>query len=276
MRHYNLDVYEAERHYALSAGDELDTEEEDDRPENGSCRSFFDMRQRALVGLDQMSAFKVVVQGVRRKLGERNARGSVLYSELEDALNRYCRLLEADMQRFASLHETLQEAADKQHQPVATPATPGAGAALAASRALLAEGMREIAVVLLACGEMQRRALDLKMTAQLSIRSIAEAEEDVPPLVSFSKFGDFLEEALAVSNQLRRKHEDLHQQRMRAMTIAVEVATARGGSVGSASSASPRRRAGAGGERHTPRSGSAIADAALSVANMSGNSAPAA
>lgn len=257
MRHYNMDVEEAERNYS-SFGDELEVE---DGPKNGSCRSFFDLRQRSLVGVDQMSAFRIVALGVLRKL-RTNVKGSVLYSEVEDALNRYCRLLEADMQKFASLHETLQEAATRQTQSSGS-ATASAGtsagaagkrgqtqsgvsansagaASLAAARSILSDGMREIAVVLLACGEMQRRALDLKMSAQ---RSIAETDEDVAPLLSFSRYADFLEEALAVSDQLRRKHEELQQQRIRAMERAVEARAA--GAASAPSSVSPRRPASA-------------------------------
>merc|ERR1712194_440394 len=207
-------------------GDELEEEEDD-----GACRSFFDLRQRCLVGLDQGSAFRVVALAAVRKL-RTNVKGSVLYSEVEDALNRYCRLLEADMQKFATLHETLQDAAERKDGGPALPHE---------SRKTLTEGMREIAVVLLACGEMQRRALDLKMGAQ---RSIADSFADTPPLVSFAKFADFLEEALAVSDQLRRKHEELQQQRMRAMASVAEArckAQRQDQSSQAAHSASPRK-----------------------------------
>merc|ERR1712194_220149 len=166
-------------------------------------------------------------QAAVRKL-RMNVKGSVLYSEAEDALNRYCRLLEADMQKFATLHETLQDAAETKALPHE-------------SRKTLTEGMREIAVVLLACGEMQRRALDLKMGAQ---RSIADSFADTPPLVSFAKFADFLEKALAVSDQLRRKHEELQQQRMRAMASVAEArckAQRQDQSSQAAHSASPRK-----------------------------------
>lgn len=207
MRLYNADVEEAERNYQPGV-DELELEDE----EPDSCRSFFDLRQRTLIGMDQMSAFRIVALGVLRKF-RTNAKGSVLYSEVEDALGRCFRLLDADTQRFASLHETLRDAADKQDRPDRANNS-AAVAALDTAKSILLECMREIAVVLLACGEMQRRALDLKMSAQ---RSISESRVDVPPLVSFSKFADFLEEALAVCDQLRKKHEELQQQRMRAM-----------------------------------------------------------
>merc|ERR1712194_109948 len=95
------------------------------------------------------------------------------------------------------------------------------------SRKSLTEGMREIAVVLLACGEMQRRALDLKMGAQ---RSIADSFANTPPLVSFAKFADFLEEA--------------QQQRMRAMASVAEArckAQRQDQSSQPAHSASPRK-----------------------------------
>lgn len=227
MRLFNVDVEEAERNYSPSIDDEAEFEEE---LESDPCRSFFDLRQRTLTGMDQMSAFRLVALGAVRKL-RTNLKGSILYGEVEDALGRYFRLLDADMQKFATLHETLRDAADKQDpKAVASKAAFGSNKppaavkeALSQAHAILLDAMREIAVVLLACGEMQRRALDLKVTAQ---RSIAETHEGVPPLVSFSKFADFLEEALAVCDQLRRKHEDLHQQRMRAMASAAEARSA--------------------------------------------------
>lgn len=211
MRLHNSDVDEAERSGPHDHDeDELEFEEEE-------VESFFDLRQRTLVGMDQMSAFRIVALGVLRKL-RTNLKGSVLYGEVEDALGRYFRLLDGDMQKFASLHETLRDAADRQ-DPKATGAE---RTALAAAQSILLEAMREIAVVLLACGEMQRRALDLKMMAQ---RSISE-QRTGPPLISFSKFAEFLEEALAVCDQLRRKHEELHQQRMRAMAGVAEARVA--------------------------------------------------
>jgi len=242
MRCYNLDVDEADRRFAAPELDPdllLDLERrswDDPEAHAASCYSFFDLRQRTLVGLDQLSAFRIAAQGALRKL-RTNVRGSVLYGEVEDALNRYCRVLDLDMQTFASLHETLQEAARKQAQFQAASNSPAA-AALALARSTLSEGMREIAVVLLACGEMQRRALDMKMNAQ---RAIAESAEDGGALVSFSRFADFLEEALAVSEQLRRKHEELQQQRMKAMASAVEARAAVGISGAIASASSPRR-----------------------------------
>mmetsp|Transcript_97295 Transcript_97295/g.261376 ORF Transcript_97295/g.261376 Transcript_97295/m.261376 type:complete len:274 (-) Transcript_97295:39-860(-) len=224
MRLHNADVDEADRGQPIDF-DGSDCEEE-------GVESFFDLRQRVLVGMDQMSAFRIVALGVLRKL-RTNVKGTVLYGEVEDALGRYFRLLDADMQKFASLHETLRDAADKYDPSNAggvsggttiTPrGTSSVASALAAASAILLEAMREIAVVLLACGEMQRRALDLKMTAQ---RAITESRERVAPSVSFSKFVEFLEEALAVCDQLRRKHEELHQQRMRAMAAAADARVA--------------------------------------------------
>merc|ERR1719356_259479 len=116
--------------------------------EEDIIRSFFELRQRALVGMDQVSAFLIVALGLLRKL-RTNAKGSVLYGEVEDALGRYFRLLDADMQKFATLHETLREPADK-----ASLNADGCKEAVAASqtaRALLHNGMKEIAAVLLAC-----------------------------------------------------------------------------------------------------------------------------
>lgn len=260
MRLYNSDVDEAER--LLATGYEREHEAEDGGED--AAGSFFDLRQRTLTGIDQMSAFRIVAMGLLRKL--RTCRVTVLYSEVEDAIGRYFRLLDADMQRFASLHEVLKDLADKQAQSVhmkpsasegalpsmlsrapraasssavlsstSTPAGLGRGA-LEMAKALLLEGMREIAVVLLACGEMQRRALELKMSAQ---RAISDHRIGSPPAASFSKFADFLEEALAVCDQLRRKHEELQQLRMRAMASATEARLAAAAAGGSGAQPSP-------------------------------------
>mmetsp|Transcript_103191 Transcript_103191/g.291380 ORF Transcript_103191/g.291380 Transcript_103191/m.291380 type:complete len:246 (+) Transcript_103191:155-892(+) len=197
---YNADVDESERNYRKQ--DDLAGEEDDDDDnDDGVRRSFFDLRQRTLLGLDQLPAFRVVALGLLRKL-RTNLRGAILYGEVEDAMARYFRLLDNDMQRFASLHETLRDAADKLPQ-----------------EGLLLDGMREIAVVLLACGEMQRKALDLKLSAQ---RSASMSDVAVPPLASFERFAIFLENALAVSDQLRKKHEELQQLRMRAWASAMD------------------------------------------------------
>eukprot|EP00930_Biecheleria_cincta_P015804 TRINITY_DN13055_c0_g1_i1.p1 TRINITY_DN13055_c0_g1~~TRINITY_DN13055_c0_g1_i1.p1 ORF type:complete len:237 (-),score=69.74 TRINITY_DN13055_c0_g1_i1:275-985(-) len=234
MRLYNSDVEEADRIYQ----EDLDifeplaglAEAESDAAEgDGACKSFFDLRQRTLIGMDQMPAFKLVALGLLRKLRS-HLRGSVLYSELEDALGRYFRLLDSDMQRFASLHETLRDAADKQEATVRG-VSAEASSAHTAGMALLHEGMREIAVVLLACGEMQRQSLDLKMAAQ---RSIADSCEGFPPVASFEKYAEFLDEALSLSEQLRRKQQELQQQRIRAMEKITEakLASAQAGATG--------------------------------------------
>eukprot|EP00928_Gymnodinium_smaydae_P021406 TRINITY_DN18349_c0_g3_i1.p1 TRINITY_DN18349_c0_g3~~TRINITY_DN18349_c0_g3_i1.p1 ORF type:complete len:264 (+),score=81.56 TRINITY_DN18349_c0_g3_i1:75-794(+) len=212
MRLYNSDLDEAERVRAASPEGCGDSDE--DGADGEPCRSFFELRQRTLVGMVQVPAFRIVVLGLLRKL-RMNTRGSVLYGEVEDALGRYFRLLDGDMQRFATLHETLREAADRQ-AAVLESGTSAASAGAATAQQLLHDGMREIAVVLLACGKMQKRALDLKMAAQ---RSIAETPTG-PAAVSFSRFADFLEEALAICDQLRRKHEELQSQRMKAMAVS--------------------------------------------------------
>mmetsp|Transcript_86634 Transcript_86634/g.249970 ORF Transcript_86634/g.249970 Transcript_86634/m.249970 type:complete len:318 (+) Transcript_86634:145-1098(+) len=246
MRLYNIDVDEAERASGPSLDDDDDVEFEDDvQDPSEPCRTFFELRQCTLGGMDQMSAFRLVALSVVRKL-RMNLKGNILYGEIEDALGRYFRILDADMQKFAALHEILRDAAEK-HDPKASAAAFAAakrcgsvGAKVVAEAVIAIEGahasfldaMREIAVVLLACGEMQRRALDLKMGAQ---RVIAEHREGCPCMVSFSRFADFLEEALAVCDQLRRKLEELHQQRIRAMALAAEArcsATAAGSDAG--------------------------------------------
>jgi len=205
---YNADVDAAERNFVPTDEEEeaeFDGEEDIDPP-----GSFFDLRQRTLVGMDPMPAFRIAALGVIRKM-RFNHKGSIWYGEAEDALGRFFRVLDAESQKFASLHETLRDAAEKK---------PGSSGAIApCAQAILQEAMREIAVVLLACGQMQRRALDLKVSAQ---RVISECRHGSPPLVSFSKYADFLEEALAVCDQLKRKHEELHQQRMRAMASSAD------------------------------------------------------
>jgi len=211
---YNADVDEAER-----VRSPYNEEPVDEDGLSDTCQTFFDLRQRTLVGMNENPAFRVVALGLLRKL-RTNQRGTVLYGEVEDALGRYFRLLDADMQRFASLHEVLNETAEKQSR---TESRPVVKEAAAATVGLLQQGMREIAVVLLACGEMQRKALDLKMSAQ---RSIAESDELEPPLVSFGTFAEFIEEALAVSDQLRRKREELQRLRMKAMESVVGTSTA--------------------------------------------------
>jgi hypothetical protein len=212
---YNADIEEGERIYLQDADEREERESGDD-----NRRSFFELRQRALVGLDQFPAFRIVSFGLLRKL-RTNHRGPVIYPELEDALGRYFRLLDGDMQRFATLHETLRDAASKFDGSGATaPPATGASGPVGVAQTLLHDGMREIAVVLLACGEMQRKALDLKMSAQ---RAVSASDSDLEkPVASFVRFAEFLAEALAVSDQLRRKHEELQQLRMRAMASVVD------------------------------------------------------
>eukprot|EP00927_Polykrikos_kofoidii_P039880 TRINITY_DN34179_c0_g1_i1.p1 TRINITY_DN34179_c0_g1~~TRINITY_DN34179_c0_g1_i1.p1 ORF type:complete len:281 (+),score=45.55 TRINITY_DN34179_c0_g1_i1:299-1141(+) len=212
---YNADVDESERN---ERHDDLCDEQNGD----DECRqSFFDLRQRTLLGMDQQSSFRVVCLGLLRKL-RTNLRGAVLYNEVEDALGRYFRLIDSDMQRFASLHETLLHGVGRLENSSGGRVSVSSGAdgsSVAAAITLFHEGMREIAVVLLACGEMQQRALDLKMSAQWSA---SQSDGGSPPLASFSRFAEFLEEALAVSDQLRRKHEELQNIRMRAMASMVD------------------------------------------------------
>eukprot|EP00434_Breviolum_minutum_P014097 symbB.v1.2.012430.t1/scaffold849.1/size158081/13 len=222
MRLCNADVDEAERNPA-EFEDFDEPEDEDGGDGGGSSKSFFDLRQRTLSGMDLMPAFRVVVLGLARKL-KNNTKDSILYSEVEDALGRYFRVLDADMQRFANLHEILRDAADKGGAAAAGYAA--SSAVLGTHNAgvgLLHEGMREIAVVLLACGEMQRQCLDLKLDAQRSIATSAKT-----PHISYSKYADFLDEALALCDQLRRKHEELQQQRIRAMAKLTEAKLAAG------------------------------------------------
>eukprot|EP00747_Dinoflagellata_sp_TGD_P183541 gnl/TRDRNA2_/TRDRNA2_38481_c0_seq1.p1 gnl/TRDRNA2_/TRDRNA2_38481_c0~~gnl/TRDRNA2_/TRDRNA2_38481_c0_seq1.p1 ORF type:complete len:416 (+),score=102.98 gnl/TRDRNA2_/TRDRNA2_38481_c0_seq1:66-1313(+) len=181
--------------------------------ESQSGVSFFDLRQRTLAGIDQLSAFRIVALGLLRKL-RGNLHSTVPYGEVEDALGRYFRLLDSDMQKFATLHETLRDASEKPSG--IKDGAAGAGTPLGIMR----DGMREIAVVLLACGEMQQRALDLKMGAQ---RSLASSDGITPPTVSFTCFAEFFDEALAICDQLRRKHEELQQLRISAMASVAEV-----------------------------------------------------
>eukprot|EP00405_Crypthecodinium_cohnii_P034974 CAMPEP_0206534066 /NCGR_PEP_ID=MMETSP0325_2-20121206/5330_1 /ASSEMBLY_ACC=CAM_ASM_000347 /TAXON_ID=2866 /ORGANISM="Crypthecodinium cohnii, Strain Seligo" /LENGTH=289 /DNA_ID=CAMNT_0054030811 /DNA_START=101 /DNA_END=970 /DNA_ORIENTATION=- len=255
MRLRNSDLDEGDRGGGGAEFDENEFESED-----GPVESFFDLRQRTLVGLDSACAFRIVAPSLLRKLRE-NKRGTLLYAEVEDALGRYFRLLDADMQKFANLHETLGEAVAKYESGTSTAAANSAEAAASnsastrskslggnngspvavkAARAILVEAMREIAVVLLACGEMQRRALELKMTTQ---RAMAESNDGVIAYVSFTKCVDFFEEALHFCDSLRKKHEELHHQRMRAMATAAEARVASsasgGGSGGSSAAASP-------------------------------------
>jgi hypothetical protein len=210
---YNADIDEAERNHVSE-----DLEEDDIFEACSPHQSFFDLRQRTLLGMEQLPAFRVVALGLLRKL-RTNKQGSVLYGEVEDALGRYFRLMDADMQRFVSLHETF---GDMSGQPILQVAP--------AARTLVKDGMHEIAIVLLACSEMQQKALDLKLGCQ---RSIAENEEDGCPIVSFQTFAGFIEEALAVSDQLRRKHEELQQLRLKAMERVVDAKVAAASSSGS-------------------------------------------
>ncbi|CAJ1367270.1 unnamed protein product, partial [Effrenium voratum] len=136
MRLCNADVEEAERNHQES----LDDFDEAGQDEDG-CRSFFDLRQRTLSGMDLMPAFRIVVLGLLRKL-KNNTKDCILYSEVEDALGRYFRVLDADMQRFASLHEILRDAADKARESTRREAAPS----VTHAANLLLEGMREIAV----------------------------------------------------------------------------------------------------------------------------------
>jgi hypothetical protein len=152
------------------------------------------------------------------------------------AFSRYFRLLDGDMQRFATLHETFSSTADEQDKV----SCGRPDAATASAIAKLRDGMREIAVVLLACGEMQKRALDLKVSAQ---QSVAEADEETPALVSFAKFTEFVEDALALSDQIKRKHEELQLRRMKTMA---EVVSARVSSSAKAVANSPTKSAGEG------------------------------
>mmetsp|Transcript_91398 Transcript_91398/g.272762 ORF Transcript_91398/g.272762 Transcript_91398/m.272762 type:complete len:250 (-) Transcript_91398:257-1006(-) len=222
MRLGNIDIDEADR--GTSAGDPADELEFEDCPEAveaDSRRSFFDLRQRTLVGMDQLSAFRIVALGLLRKL-QSSARNALLYREVEDALNRYLRILESDMQKFVSLHDILHEAAEKLMERT------GSSVLKALNSndplALLEHGMHEIAAVLLACSQMQKRALDLKVGAQHAISESGKA--GAPPLVSFGKLAEFLQEALAICDQLRRKHEGLQQVRMRAMASLAEARAA--------------------------------------------------
>lgn len=232
MRLCNIDVDEAERGGTSSAAhaDEPELEDSGERENgDGACRSFFDLRQRTLVGMDQLSAFRIVALGLLRKL-QSNARGALLYGEVEDGLNRYLRILEADMQKFVSLHDVLHEAANKQERGDSVPVTRAlSGLSGNDPRVLLENGQKEIAAVLLACTQMQKRALDLKMGTQ---RAISESKVGAPPLVSFGRLHEFLQESLAICDQLRRKHEELQQVRMRAVAGLAE---ARAAAVGTSS-----------------------------------------
>jgi len=216
MRLYNIDVEESDRKADL----QTEEPELEDRGDGETCRSFFELRQRTLTGMDQLSAIRIVALGLVRKL-HASTRGAVLYAEVEDALNRYLRLLDVDMQRFASLHETLRDAAEKHGGVMPRNSFTGGGDANSPAIVLFREGMEEIAVVLLACDKMQRRALDLKLGAQRSISEGAQRST-----VSFARLAEFLEDALAVCDQLRRKHEELQALRIRAMASAAEARAA--------------------------------------------------
>mmetsp|Transcript_103290 Transcript_103290/g.205297 ORF Transcript_103290/g.205297 Transcript_103290/m.205297 type:complete len:240 (-) Transcript_103290:228-947(-) len=228
----NVDAEDRRRSPSPNVHEEPELEE---RTDDTSCRSFFELRQRILAGMDQVSAFRIVALGLLRKLHPSVAR-TVLYVEVEDALNRYLRIVDLDLQKFVSLHDIFRTAAEKQEtdaKAVAKDCKDGGSAAVAASTAatsLLNEGMHEIAAVLLACSQMQKRALDLKVGAQ---RTISESDGTGPPLVSFTKIVEFLQEAIAVCDQLRKKHEELQQTRIRAMATFAE-AKARVGSNGNA------------------------------------------
>jgi len=197
---------------------------------------FFDLRQMALSKMEPSSAFRIVALGLMRKL-RMNIRGTVLLCEVEDAFSRYFRLLDGDMQRFATLHETFSSTAAEEQNKVFGGRP---DAATAGAIAKLRDGMREIAVVLLACGEMQKRALDLKVSAQ---QSVAESDEATPALVSFTKFTEFVEDALGLSDQIRRKHEELQLRRMKTMA---EVVSARVSSSAKAVASSPTKSGGDG------------------------------
>lgn len=213
MRLSNVDTEDPGRGHQQSVDAEPELEEESD---NTACRSFFELRQRTLAGIDQLSAFRIVALGLLRKLYPSAGR-TVLYGEVEDAINRYLRILDLDLQRFVSLHDILHTAALGAKESV--DAGSAAAVASAAAISLLNDGMHEIAAVLLACSQMQKRALDLKVGAQ---RTISESNGTDPPLVSFAKFVEFLQEAIASCDQLRKKHEELQQTRMRAMASFAE------------------------------------------------------
>lgn len=219
MRLFNSDVEKGDRRQLpLEEGEE---EGEEGASREDAPRSFFELRQRTLIGLDPAPAFRLVCLSLLRKL-EAPAQ-DLHYAEVEDSLGRYFRLLDAHMQKFATLHETLKEAADRaalvlslvtEGQELSAPVT-----TMGSAIGLLQESMRAIAVVLLACGETQKRTLELKMTIQMAA---AEGGEDAPALASFSSLASFLEEAVAMCNNLRRKHEELQQQRIRAMSAVAE------------------------------------------------------
>merc|ERR1712060_68465 len=84
------------------------------------CRSFFDLRQKTLAGMELNSVFRIAALGLLRKL-RTNTKGSVLYAEVEDALGAHFRLLDADNQKFAALHETLREASERQAKHTVAP-----------------------------------------------------------------------------------------------------------------------------------------------------------
>merc|ERR1740121_3628050 len=127
MRLYNADVDEAERHYAEEDTDTDSGDEED------PCRSFFDLRQRAMAGMELNSMFRIASLGLLRK-SRTNTQGSVLYAEVEDALGSHFRLLDADTQKFATLHETLREASERQAKHIVAPNSAAARPPLLRSR----------------------------------------------------------------------------------------------------------------------------------------------
>lgn len=207
---YNADLDEAEQASLFRA---IQVEDENaDICKEDSCQAFFDLRQRALVGMEQLPAFRIVAFGLLRKL-RTNLRGTVLYGEVEDAFSRYFRLLDVDMQKFVSLHETLNATVEKEESE-----SRRVDSQMAAALSTLKDSMRQVAVVLMACGEMQKRALELKIGAQ---QSISASDGLAPPLVSFAKFAEFLEDSMAVSDQLKRKHEEMQNTRMQAMASVV-------------------------------------------------------
>lgn len=226
---YNSDV-DASDHATSPA-----EEGQDDDDATPVTPSFFELRQRALLGMEQGSAFMVVALGLLRKLRS-STKSPLSYAEIEDGLGRYFRILDADSERFATLYEVLKSAAAKHVEEqlpefLGSPCKETAAQVAEEAAAMLSDGMQEIAVVLLACSKMQRRSLDLKMAAQ---RSLAESDDDQPALISFSRFGKFFEEALDVYDQLKRKHEELQQRRLKAMARVMDAKAA----VAAASSAS--------------------------------------
>mmetsp|Transcript_67351 Transcript_67351/g.125791 ORF Transcript_67351/g.125791 Transcript_67351/m.125791 type:complete len:220 (-) Transcript_67351:74-733(-) len=210
---FNADVEEAERG-AMPPEHHIED----------SCQSFFDLRQRLLVEMDALPAFNVVALALVRKL-RNNIKGGILHSEVEDAFSRYFRLLDTDMQRFVTLHETLNETVVKYGggSTANTGTAPPAAGAQTSAIGKLSDHMRDIRVVLLACGEMQKKALELKLATQ---ESAMLADNGLRPLVSFAKVADFIEQALDLADRLRRKHEDFQKARRNAMADVIDAAKA--------------------------------------------------